>query len=48
MDENIKREIIMEHYQNPINKNTIEDSTYKKVNSNSESCIDDIDLYIKF
>lgn len=48
MDENLKREIIMEHYQNPINRNTIEDTSYTKVNSNSETCIDDIDLYIKF
>ena len=48
MDENLKKEIIMEHYQNPINRNTIEDESYTKVNSNSETCIDDIDLYIKF
>ena len=38
----------MEHYQNPINRNTIEDERYIKVNSNSETCIDDIDLYILF
>ena len=31
MDENLKREIIMEHYQNPINRNTIEDPSYTKV-----------------
>ena len=28
MDENLKKEIIMEHYQNPINRNTIEDKSY--------------------
>ena len=48
MDENLKREIIMEHYQNPINKDTINDDNYTKINSNSETCIDNIDLYILF
>ena len=47
MDENIKREIILEHYQNPINRGLIEDDTYIKVNTNNESCIDEIDLMVK-
>lgn len=48
LDQELKKEIIMEHYQNPINNNIIEDERYIKVNSNSETCIDDIDLYILF
>ena len=48
LDPELKKAIIMEHYQNPINRNTIEDKRYIKVNSNSETCIDDIDLYILF
>lgn len=48
LDPELKKALIMEHYQNPINRNTIEDSRYMKVNSNSETCIDDIDLYILF
>ena len=48
LDPELKKTIIMEHYQNPINRNTIEDNRYIKVNSNSETCIDDIDLYILF
>lgn len=48
LDPELKKAIIMEHYQNPINRNTIEDNRYVKVNSNSETCIDDIDLYILF
>ena len=48
LDPELKKAIIMEHYQNPINRNTIEDTRYIKVNSNSETCIDDIDLYILF
>lgn len=46
MDENVRREIILEHYQNPKNRETVEDSRYIKVNSNNESCIDNINLYI--
>ena len=48
MDDNIRKEIIMEHYMNPINRDTIEDSNYIKVNTNSETCIDNIDIYILF
>ncbi len=46
MDENLRREIILEHYQNPKNKGVIEDENYIKVNSNNESCIDNIDIYL--
>jgi nitrogen fixation NifU-like protein len=48
LDPELKKALIMEHYQNPINRNTIEDKKYVKVNSNSETCIDDINLYILF
>lgn len=44
----IRKEIIMEHYLNPINRGEIDDERYIKVNSNSETCIDDINLYILF
>ncbi len=47
MDENLRREIIMEHYQNPRNKKTMKDDTYEKVNTNNASCIDNLDLFIK-
>lgn len=46
MDENVRREIILDHYQNPKNKEMVEDERYIKVNSNNESCIDNIDIYI--
>lgn len=48
LDPELKKALIMEHYQNPINRNIITDERYIKVNSNSETCIDDIDLYILF
>ena len=47
MDNNLKRTIILEHYQNPINKGLIKDDSYKLVNMNNESCIDEIDLMVK-
>ena len=48
LDPILKKEIIMENYMNPTNRNTINDDKYIKVNSNSETCIDDINLYILF
>lgn len=47
MDKEIKRTIILENYQNPKHKGLIDDSSYKKINTNSESCIDEIDLMMK-
>ena len=47
MDTNLKRSIILEHYQNPKNKSLVNDENYIKINMNNESCIDEIDLYIK-
>ena len=46
MDPTLKREIILENYQHPYNKETINNPKYIKVNSNNESCIDNINLYI--
>ncbi len=46
MDENLRREIILDHYQNPKNKESVEDTRYQKINSNNESCIDNIDIYV--
>ena len=47
MNEEMKKIIILENYQNPKNRGLIEDNTYKKINTNSESCIDQIDLQVK-
>lgn len=47
MDENLKRSIILEHYQNPKNRGLIDDDTYIKINMNNESCIDEINLMVK-
>lgn len=47
MEQNLKRSIILEHYQNPKNKCLLDDGTYKKINMNNESCIDEINMQIK-
>jgi len=47
MDQNLKRSIILEHYQNPKNKGLIDNDNYIKVNMNNESCIDEINLMVK-
>jgi nitrogen fixation protein NifU and related proteins len=48
MDNEIKREIIMENYLHPFNKEIPSNlEGYIKVNSNNESCIDNIDIYLK-
>ena len=46
-DNNLKRTIILEHYQNPKNRGLIDDDSYTCVNMNNESCIDEIDLMVK-
>jgi nitrogen fixation NifU-like protein len=46
MNPELKREIILEHYQNPRHKQEEHDKDAIKVNSNNESCIDNIDLYL--
>lgn len=46
MDNEFKREIILENFEHPFNKNGSDDLNYEKSNSNNESCIDNIDLYV--
>ena len=47
MDQNLRRSIILENYQNPVNRGLIEDNSYISVNTNNESCIDEIILMVK-
>ncbi len=47
MEENLKRDIILDNYQNPQNKEVIKNDKYIYVNSNNSSCIDNIDIWIK-
>ena len=47
MDSNLKRSIILEHYQNPHHRGLIDDETYIKANMNNESCIDELNVMAK-
>lgn len=47
MDNNLKRSIILENYQYPMNRGLVNDDSYIKINANNESCIDNIDLMVK-
>lgn len=46
MDREYKRIILLDHYNNPNNKKPIEDERYKSVHNASESCIDDLTVYM--
>ena len=46
MDNEFKREIILENFEHPFNKDGNDELGYIKTNSNNESCIDNIDLYV--
>ena len=47
MDQITRREIILDNYQNPINKGLVDDKDYILKNTNNDSCIDNIDMMMK-
>ena len=47
MEPEIKRNIILDHYQNPRNKGLTGNKDYKTINMNNESCIDEVNLEVK-
>lgn len=47
MDSNLRREIILDNYQHPMNRGLVEDDNYLKTNFASESCIDNLDIMMK-
>lgn len=48
MDSNLRREIIVDNYQNPVNRKKIDDKDFVEEKIISDSCIDNITLYVKF
>ncbi len=48
MNEEMKRAIIVDNYQNPKNRGLVDNKEYEIINTNSQSCIDQIDLQVKF
>ena len=47
MDNDIKRSIILDNYQDARNRGIPSEDGYIKINSNNDSCIDNIDIYVK-
>ena len=47
MDKETSRNLIMDNYLNPKNRNKSHVG-YEKINTRNESCIDNIDIYIKW
>ncbi len=46
-DPSFMQAIIMDHYRYPHNKRTVEDESYKSIHMDSDSCVDDIYVYLK-
>lgn len=47
MDSKLKRDIMLEHYQQPVNKGLIDSDEYIKVNTRNASCVDNVDIMVK-
>ena len=47
MDQNLKRSIILDHYQNPRNKSLVDDESYIFENMSNTSCIDEVNIQVK-
>lgn len=47
MDPIMRREIILDNYQNPKNRGLVDDNNYITLNTNNESCIDNLDIQYK-
>ena len=47
LDNMLLRQIIMDHYENPRNHKLVDDESYKSINMDSETCIDNIDIQAK-
>lgn len=47
MNQELKRSIILDHYQNPRNKELVDDDSYMFENMNNTSCIDEVNIQVK-
>ena len=47
MNDDLRREIILDNYQETYNRGLIDDNSYLKVNTSSDSCIDNLDFIMK-
>ena len=47
MDANLRRTIMLDNFQNPMNRGLKGEKDYIKINTNNESCIDELDFELK-
>ena len=47
MDNNIKRMLIIDNFENPVNKGLLNDESYLKETKSNSSCIDHFDIELK-
>lgn len=47
IDPNLRRAIILDNFQNPVNRGLKNNKDYIKINTNNESCIDELDFELK-
>ena len=43
---NMMRQIIMDHYSNPLNKHQPQTEGFEKMHMHSDNCIDDLDIFL--
>jgi len=48
MEDKLKRDIILEHYQSPFHKGLVDNDNYIRINSRNASCVDNIDVMVLF
>ena len=48
MDDKLKRDIILEHYQSPYHKGLVDNEMYIKLNGKNASCVDNINVMVLF
>lgn len=46
LNNTIMRQIIMDHYSNPLHKHAPDKEGYTKIHMHSDNCIDDLDIYL--
>ena len=47
MDEKLKRDIILDNYQNPEHRGLVDAAGYIKINTRNSSCVDNLDVMAK-
>lgn len=47
MEPALRREIMLDNYEHPMNRGLVDDDSYIKINTNNDSCIDNLDIMYK-